>query len=480
MVGLVGPRNRLRWSSTLLSALYSLAACGSDDAVPPSAGSEGTAADTASQDDDGPGQTGPGPGDDTRADGASTTDGGQTTAGDTEASGSEGDVTTDGGSDGTADTGVVDDCGCPHVYIWVANAGEHTVSKINTETLQEEGRYLTREDGDGDPSRTSVNLAGDVVVANRYGGVTKFWADEASCEDRNGDGTIQTSSGADDVLPWDDEECRAWSTPFDTTNQRPVAWTPGDRPDSCDASTAEVWTVASTEPGFPGLGGAGGVTAYLLDGQTGAIEQTLAIPDFNGFQFGAYGGAVDGEGNFWFSSFNLSGGSQLARIDRQTLAVEIYDAPEGQLSYGITVDHLGRPWVAGVLGAGAARFEPATETWVTTEAFTDATGIAEGPDGLWMFVATDAGVQALDLETLALGASWSSPQLVKGVGFDIDGYLWAVATHDASAPEPSTPAFKIDVDTMTTVDSYDGLTEPYTYSDLTGSALRNFSCLGRR
>ena len=95
-------------------------------------------------------------------------------------------------------------------YIWVANAPESTISKINTRTMQEVGRYLTRADSDGNPSRTSVNLSGDVAVANRNGGVAKFYAQSEHCEDKNGDGSIQTSTGKDNVLAWDEEERRGF------------------------------------------------------------------------------------------------------------------------------------------------------------------------------------------------------------------------------------------------------------------------------
>ncbi|MEX1363720.1 MAG: hypothetical protein AB1Z98_11370, partial [Nannocystaceae bacterium] len=98
--------------------------------------------------------------------------------------------------------GGFDGCGCELAYIWVANSAEGTVSKINTSTMVEEGRYLTRPDGNGDPSRTSVNLAGDVAVANRFGGLVKFRADASTCVEHNGMPGIQTSSGPTDVLPW--------------------------------------------------------------------------------------------------------------------------------------------------------------------------------------------------------------------------------------------------------------------------------------
>ena len=122
-----------------------------------------------------------------------------------------------GGGDGPA-----------YSYIWIANSGESTVSKINTVTLEEEGRYLTDPSGNGNPSRTSVNLNGDVAIANRSGGLVKFYANPAHCVDRNGNGSIETSSGSNDVLAWDAEECRAWHTPFDYESQRPVAWTAGE------------------------------------------------------------------------------------------------------------------------------------------------------------------------------------------------------------------------------------------------------------
>ncbi len=54
-------------------------------------------------------------------------------------------------------------------FIWIANTGEGTLSKVNTRNTEEVARYLTcsYSDRSCDPSRTSVNLHGDVVVSNR-------------------------------------------------------------------------------------------------------------------------------------------------------------------------------------------------------------------------------------------------------------------------------------------------------------------------
>jgi hypothetical protein len=68
--------------------------------------------------------------------------------------------------------------------LWAANTGESTVSKIDTRTITEEGRYRTHLEW-GSPSRTSVGLGADVAVGNRTGSVVKIWADPADCAERN-------------------------------------------------------------------------------------------------------------------------------------------------------------------------------------------------------------------------------------------------------------------------------------------------------
>ncbi|MCA9704696.1 MAG: hypothetical protein KDK70_02465 [Myxococcales bacterium] len=376
--------------------------------------------------------------------------------------------------------GTFDGCGCELKYIWVANSAQGTVSKINTETLVEEGRYITRPDGNGDPSRTSVNLTGDVAVANRFGGLTKFYAETSDCQESNGMPGIQTSTGPGDVLPWDVEECRAWYVPFATSNQRPVAWTGGTATKgACDTQDAQVWTVTSTVAGlFPGLGGPGGVTATLLDGETGAVVEQVDIPQttFNGAQFGAYGGAVDALGNLYFVGLGGFGGSSLARVRKADLAVDTFPIPAGVATYGITVDHDGRPWVSSTLGSGAARFDPDTETWDVIQGFFGGSGLAEGPDDR-MYVSGGGGIYAVDLTTLAVDHVFVSDETVKGVGFDADNFLWAVTYQDVEMPTPEGGvAFKIDPDTGVVVDFYNGLDHPYTYSDMTGKALGTVTC----
>jgi hypothetical protein len=455
-----------------LAVASAAAACGNDDGSSPfDSGTEGAETGTPSS------AEGSGPTGGTSGNGTSGADSGSLD---------------DGSDDGVKlDVGVPPGgygCDCGLTALWIAdhdndNLGQihnpNSVLKINTQTLQVEARYLTRPDGMGNPSRTSVNLAGDVVVGNRHGGLTKFYGHMEDCVESNGMPGIQTSTD-DQALPWDQEECRAWHVDMGKTNQRPVAWTGGTLA-GCDATGAKVWSVTTMTNGlFPGAGGMG-ATAYLVDGDTGAIDGQVDIPDFNAGGFaglGPYGGAVDADGNLYFSPNTLGlAGMKLARVDRDTLDVTLWDLPVN--SYGITVDHKGRVWFANTLGSIGARFDPVSEAWDVIEGFGGGSGLSEGPDG-WMYLSVGNSVHAYDVETMAPGGTWTNDQTVKGVSFDADGFLWAVTyrgTDNEDVPtEDEAFAYKIDVANMSTAGVVTGLRDPYTYSDMTGNVLNTVAC----
>ena len=169
--------------------------------------------------------------------------------------------------EGTAGDEGSEECQCGEAgllfsYIWISNSSEGTVSKLDTQTMEELGRYVTRPDGAGNPSRTSVTIDGRAVaVANRHGGITKIWARAEDCVESNGTPGIQTSSGANDVLPWGQDECVAWYTAFpEYTTQRPVAWTAGTlNPATCEYEDQKLWTSGCGGGQYPGYGGPGGI-----------------------------------------------------------------------------------------------------------------------------------------------------------------------------------------------------------------------------
>jgi hypothetical protein len=325
-------------------------------------------------------------------------------------------------------------------YIWVANSSQNTISKINTETLIEEGRYYTRPDLQGSPSRTSVSLTGNVAVANRQGGLTKFYANLDDCSGND------TSSGAGDILPWGQEDCLAWHTPMAYTSQRPVAWTQGEFDmEACAVVNEKVWTSGSPNGNT--------IEVVLVDGETGIIEETIPIPGVPANYFGIYGAAVDSEGNFWGSQLGIG---SVVNVDRQTFDVETWPMVAG--GYGMTVDQEGYVWTC---SSTAARFDPVTETWQQANVGGNGGCMSDGGDILWM---ASSPMRGINRHTLAVEYSIPLPEYVHGVSIDYQGYVWGVSMN--------TSAYRVDPQSGTW-DTVTGLVGPYTYSDMTGFALNN-------
>lgn len=329
-------------------------------------------------------------------------------------------------------------------YIWIANSTEGTVSKIDTMTLQERGRYVVRPDAAGNPSRTSVDLSGDVAVANRNGGVTKVYALPERCAESNGTPGIQTAKGPE-FLPWGEEECVAWYTPMDYVSQRPVAWTRGTfDARTCSFRGQKLWTAGMNIPGT--------IDIIRLDGDTGAIEALITIPDAYVDSYGIYGAAVDARGNFWGSQV---GQAKLHFVDFETLEHRSWDLEVG--AYGITVDSKGYVWTC---AGNASRFDPQTETWQRVLAGEYGGCMEDGAGTLYK--ATPGGIVAIDTATLAVKATYALPQHVHGISVDFYGYVWGVSQGtDAYRLDPADGSFQ----TVT------GLVGAYTYSDMTGFAL---------
>lgn len=359
--------------------------------------------------------------------------------------------------------------------IWIANSNEGTVSKIDTQTMVEQGRYITRPDGVGSPSRTSVSLTGNVAVANREGGVIKIYGDPADCVDVDDDGQITSSSGADDVLAWGSDECVAWFVPMAYGSQRAVAWTRGEGdPDAGeDIFNEKVWVSGDNQADS-------GVDVMLLDGDDGTIEGMVTValdsPGSSGWPYRAYGGAVDRDSNFWFTSHGEQG--VIVRVNIDDLSYDQW--PKAHWSYGITVDSHGRPWTC---EAFIARFDPETGQWTTTGAWDwDYPGLTEvdqggcmldGENRLWASVLTDFGsgfgVVSIDGETLQPIDLYEIPDHAHGISIDFEGYVWGVSRADIG-PSNGTEAYKIDPDTGA-YEVFEGLVGAYTYSDMTGFAL---------
>ncbi len=336
-------------------------------------------------------------------------------------------------------------------YIWIANSSQGTVSKINTQTMIEEGRYIVKPNSAGSPSRTTVSLSGDVAVANRNGGVAKIYDNVDDCVESNGVPGIQTSTDAT-FLPWGQDECLAWYTPLAYSSNRPMAWAQGTLNDStCEYDNEKLWTA--------GANGVGSTQVLLLDGETGVVEQTINIPEVAS-GIGLYGGAVDGDGHFW--GIDASGSRQLVRVDRQNFTYEVFPGPG--TGYGIAVDSVGRPWFCA--GGGASRFDPVAQTW---QSLASPGGnlwggcMTDGQGTLWHCRQADAMLVGIDTETLNVVQQIQLPAYAHGISVDFDGNVWAVGF-------ASSQAFRVDPVTST-IDTFSALVGAYSYSDMTGFAL---------
>jgi streptogramin lyase len=368
--------------------------------------------------------------------------------------------------------------GCPgggFSHIWIANTPEKTVSKIDTVTGQEVARYTTGPQEQASPSRTSVSLYGDVAVANRgaefggFGGVTKIVERRSDCIDLNGNGTIETSTGPDDVLPWGTDECVVWNrmTPsagFDV-GPRPIAWEGKLDSEDCPASDPRLW--------FGWYDAEANVGKFSRLSSDNALLDEVEVP-WSGLQHGPYGGAVNAQGDFWVIGWKEG---PLIRIDSETLEVErieVPDPPNEEIwAYGMSLDQYGNPWVA---NAGtAAVYDVASGQWqqIPTGNRSMRGMMVDSDDRAWFAVDfVQVGVQGCGLAVVDAVQRTLVDPLVEiegcgtpvGVSIDAEGYVWVV-DQDANA------AFKVDPESYEMVLRVDGLNGPYTYSDMTGRAL---------
>lgn len=361
--------------------------------------------------------------------------------------------------DGVIDMGTGKTNMCPTAvqsFIWISNTGAGTLSKVCTTNGVEVARYFTSpQEYGGDPSRTSVNLHGDVVVTNRdptsgSSSVTKVIAEFLECKDRNNNGMIDTSFGPSEVLPWGTDECVAWNTALGGA--------------SSIGARATAWD--GTESSKTGLGGSvyigalGNSTIYKLNGDTGEI----VAQQMTGLQH--YGGAIDNKRNFWTVGMMCTIQSPCT-IQRTSLDdLTDHETFSVKCGYGISIDGKGRVWTAG-LGC-VSRFDPATKEnkFVQVAGFNRgvAVGAEKSAGSVW---AANTGGDLVQVDPENVTVTDRRPvgggEMV-GVAIDWQGFVWTVSKDLNSA-------HKVDPSTWEVLNVPIG-SGPYTYSDMTGMQLR--------
>ncbi len=353
-------------------------------------------------------------------------------------------------------------------FIWISNTGEGTVSKFDTRTFEEKGRYFTGPAGAGnDPSRTSVNTFGDVFVANRSGmTVSKISALGEGCPDTNGDGVVTTSSGSD-ILPWGQDDCVLWNVALNGGGVlRAVA--AQDVRASDDTLQPAVW-----------VGGWSG-RVWKLSSDTGAVLVDTASP------VSTYGFALDGRGNLWISGWT---DNAIGRINTNlclttdSCADPVCDSNGdgsgdacvkeriaiGYSPYGITVDFNQRVWAG---GQNILRYDPqaAAGSRIVSAPASFIHGIAADDKGFIWAAAMTTGVVRYSADDPTQSVAVPDTQFSsKGIAVDLDGKVWSINLSNSSATVV-VPGPTLNDHTATT--PITNLVSPYTYSDMTGSQLR--------
>ena len=403
-------------------------------------------------------------------------------------------------------------------FLWVANTGENTVSKLDIETGREVARYASVRDSaalgvpgvpvgglNGNqnqdncfncPSRTAIDFNGDAFVANRAFGrqatVTKFGNEPAACIDRNANGVIDTSADVDNdgVIDKDDlneflaedDECILWTVPVGNNDgvARALAIDSGGP----DGENGNVWVGLFNERRLIQLSGDTGAPVLGANGQ----PVSVALSDGqNSLQ--PYGAIADGGGNIWSTGiFGDAGGTvYIAKVNAANPATpaELYAVPDDDegcsQGYGITMDVDQKLWIGGYECKDAKRFDPQTLQWIRVDkdAETETRGIATDVDGNVWVAYTGARVGKYKIADVvamgdnAPGTIYDLPPLpgdavnnTIGVGIDRNGACWAVSRDDG---EDVGSATRIKPDgTMT---SFPVGKSPYTYSDFTGFGL---------
>jgi DNA-binding beta-propeller fold protein YncE len=318
-------------------------------------------------------------------------------------------------------------------YIYIANSGDNTVSKIRTSDAVEVGRFLVGNN----PSRTAVDGRGDAWIAMR-GDISD-----------DGSGPLENVVKlAGDCIPkvkppTPTRECILLDVPKVGNLLRGIA---------VDARN-NIWVGAYATQ-----------EAILLDGQTGVTLTKVGMPGH------PYGIAMDENGYLWVSAHSATYASGsvyrvdpvLGQVDVKLGATEL----ENHATYGLAADGEGGIWYA-AFGSAVFRVDAVTgvvgpihEVGVTTR------GVAVDDKGfLWAADSSQNALLKIDRKT-GTATTVTVGTAPVGVAVDHDGNIWSVNQGSGNATKVAPDGTVLKTVTVGN--------DPYTYSDMTGAAYRIF------
>ncbi|MFX1300789.1 MAG: PKD domain-containing protein [Promethearchaeota archaeon] len=352
-------------------------------------------------------------------------------------------------------------------FIWVPNSNEGTVSKYDTATGNELGRYRTGPTTSGNPSRTTVDTEGSVWFGNRgTGTVVKIGLyEKGNWIEKNNDGDCDTSTDTNndgkitgaEILPWDTDECVLFSTLLGIPSS-------GPRGMAVDGNN-DLWAGTYTIPYFPfPWPEYDGNKFYHIDGKTGAIIDTINIAPYR-----SYGALIDGNGFIWSSSLE----NYVLKINPTTKTVTPISL--SLTSYGLGIDNLGHVFVAGWGQNKIAKIDinPPHSVTYSPQYDTNCRGVAVTSDNdVWVVNSKNGNVTRLDNDlnwkaTIDVGAD-NFVAMTTGVAVDDQGKVWACNFNDGYLHRIDPATNLIDLSVQTVGMSGTGVGAHYSYSDMTG------------
>lgn len=363
--------------------------------------------------------------------------------------------------------------------LWIANAAEDTVSKIDTTTGTEIARYRTWFGPSGQtgfishpnnflagpaPSRTAVDLSGNAYVLNRHfdgrrAMVTKIL--NAGGVDRNGNGTIDTSTGSADIKILADTAPSNGQIDVAELRDERIAWVSyvgsngGLGRALCIAPDGNLWVGLFNTAQY-----------YKISSVDGSV---LAGPV--SVTWSPYGCLVDANGTLWSASL----GSTLGRITNAHLnsghvATGFNHGGSCSQNYGIALGN-NRVYLACISGGGYISCDPVTGACFRPPSAptSAATGISvDGGGNIWVSQYQGGGVfkhRGADNAMLCSNASGAGSEH-RGVIIDASNDAWQIGVTSDSIKR-----FRgSDCAAMNTITVGDG---PYVYSDASGFAAIN-------
>jgi len=364
-------------------------------------------------------------------------------------------------------------------FIWVPN-NEGTVSKVDTATGKEIGRYWVSDGTDSSPSRTTVDLLGNCWVGCRQRGtVVKIGLFEAGqWIDRNLDGICQTSQDTNvdgditgsEILQWGQDECVLYEVVLVPGYEG--VYVPGTYSGSYDYN---YWGVSPRGLAIDASNnlwaGTWSISKYFyIDGATGVIIRSVDAAPHN-----AYGAAIDENGILWSAEGPGSDDGEdsiLLRLDPSTDAKSFVDI--GHTCYGLGLDYNHHLWVSSYWSDQLSRIDisvdPPTFVTYNTPEQSESRGVAATSDNNIWVANTGANTVTRYDNDGNLTATITGLYYPTGVSVDANGKVWATDRYDEYLHRIDPTNNTIDLSKQIV-----GSNGHYTYSDMTGIVSRTIT-----